>query len=479
MDTKLNKYLNGEKDSFIICRNSQGTEVRATPLRLTRYVAVFEVYNPYSLLQLSEVLSDFKIIMHDRLVYAGKAIVSNLVNTGFVLVCEASLQESWLDVEMFSPELQGQRLRTGFEDFIHQWQRMYKVMPEFKVAIADMQTFLTDLRHWLEQVELGIRSSPESERAEREREVLVDLGEAITPAITSLFERFEALPDRIETDLAPAHRAFARRQLHPLVLCSPFVFRTYHKPLGYAGDYEMVNMIARDPLEGGSLFAKAVNLWFLKQAPAEAHRNRIQYLVEQLENETSRALAKGRPARIINLGCGPALEVQGFLKEHPMSDCTAFTLLDFNEETLVYSRSVLHDVAKAYHRSTPIQLVKKSVNQLLKESGKIVQRTPDQQYDLVYCAGLFDYLSDQVCQRLLGLLYEWVAPGGLLVATNVDGSNPSRHTMEYVLEWHLIYRNSADFTRLVPEQAPPGTYTVRSDPTGVNIYLECRKPVGE
>jgi hypothetical protein len=31
MDTKLNKYLNGEKDSFIICRNSQGTEVRATP----------------------------------------------------------------------------------------------------------------------------------------------------------------------------------------------------------------------------------------------------------------------------------------------------------------------------------------------------------------------------------------------------------------------------------------------------------------
>ena len=41
------------KDTFIICRNSQGTEFRATLLRLTRYTVVFEVYNPYSILQLS------------------------------------------------------------------------------------------------------------------------------------------------------------------------------------------------------------------------------------------------------------------------------------------------------------------------------------------------------------------------------------------------------------------------------------------
>ena len=53
-------------DSFILARNSQGMEVRAGVLRLTRYLAVFEVYNPYSILQLSEVLSDFKIIINDR-----------------------------------------------------------------------------------------------------------------------------------------------------------------------------------------------------------------------------------------------------------------------------------------------------------------------------------------------------------------------------------------------------------------------------
>jgi extracellular factor (EF) 3-hydroxypalmitic acid methyl ester biosynthesis protein len=79
----------------------------------------------------------------------------------------------------------------------------------------------------------------------------------------------------------------------------------------------------------------------------------------------------------------------------------------------------------------------------------------------------------------MNLLYGWVAPGGLLVTTNVDGSNPSRHTMEYVLEWHLIYRRAREFAGLLPEMAPPGSYAVKSDPTGVNIYLEVRKPAGD
>ncbi len=44
-------------------------------------------------------------------------------------------------------------------------------------------------------------------------------------------------------DLVPVHQAFGKRHLHPLILGSPFVYRTLQKPLGYAGDYEMVNMM--------------------------------------------------------------------------------------------------------------------------------------------------------------------------------------------------------------------------------------------
>ena len=78
-----------------------------------------------------------------------------------------------------------------------------------------------------------------------------------------MFERFETVAARIEPELQPAHRAFGQRQLHPHLLCAPFIHRTYTKPLGYAGDYEMMNMIVRNGLEGNSLYAKLTNAYLL------------------------------------------------------------------------------------------------------------------------------------------------------------------------------------------------------------------------
>ena len=116
------------------------------------------------------------------------------------------------------------------------------------------------------------------------------------------------------------------------------------------------------------------------------------------------------------------------------------------------------------------------MHQLLKEAGR-----PDPEagrYDLVYCAGLFDYLSDRICQRLMNILYDQVAPGGLLISTNVDPSNPLRNGMEYLLEWHLIYRDQQQMKLLHPTASGPGDIRTLSDESGVNIYLEVRKPAG-
>ena len=109
-----------ESDSIILCSTSQGYTIRATPLRITRDVVVFEVYNPYSILQLSEVLLTFKIIVNDQLIYSGRATVSSLVNTGIMLVCEASLEEGWSDMDLLSLVSQPDNLRADFRNFLSQ-----------------------------------------------------------------------------------------------------------------------------------------------------------------------------------------------------------------------------------------------------------------------------------------------------------------------------------------------------------------------
>jgi extracellular factor (EF) 3-hydroxypalmitic acid methyl ester biosynthesis protein len=473
------------KDSFVAGQNSEGVAFRGTLLKLTRLSAVFELYNPQAVLRFSESLSDFKIALNDRSLYSGKAAVRNLMNTGpAVVICEVTLNEgAWTDMNLAA--LNGnlsQKLRQEYQAFFSEWEKHHhRIRPEFKNVLADLQSFLMNLQLWLNRVELEIRASPAGDRAELERKTIEEMAGPIIQAIDTFIAQFESIATDLEEELEPAHRAYLRRQLHPLLLCSPFAQRTFQKPLGYAGDYEMVDMMLRPPYEGETLFAKIINVWLHGQAPATAHRNRITYLTRTFVNEIARNPAGGAAMRVFNLGCGPAQEVQRFLVEHgQLSARTNITLLDFSEETIQYTRRVIDGIKTKHNLSTPVQYLKRSVHQILKDSGKSGASLARQQYDYVYCAGLFDYLSDEVCKRLMNIFYEMLAPGGLLLATNVsDAMNslrPFRYSMEYILDWYLIYRNGSQMLALAPEKAPADSIKVITENTGVNVFIEVRKP---
>jgi extracellular factor (EF) 3-hydroxypalmitic acid methyl ester biosynthesis protein len=240
----------------------------------------------------------------------------------------------------------------------------------------------------------------------------------------------------------------------------------------------MVNMLARNPLEGGTFFAKIINLWFWEQPPAAAHRNRLKYLERRIGEEAVRLMRSDKKLRVFNFACGPALEVQHFLQRSPLVNRVEFLMADFNQETLDNTRSLFRAILRNNMVESAFRFQKKSVQQLLKESDKIAAaaRNPGLQYDLVYCAGLFDYLSDRTCHELMNAFYNFVAPGGVLLVTNVDASNPRRPTMDMIMEWHLIYRSAKDFIKLSPDNAPQEECSIVADSTGVNIFLECRKP---
>jgi extracellular factor (EF) 3-hydroxypalmitic acid methyl ester biosynthesis protein len=459
-------------DSLLTFQTSQGLEMRGTLHRVTRNQIVFETYSPEPLLRMSEVLDNLTLHLHERPVYSGKALVSNLIQTGPCTVCEAKLEDAWLNGDTPVAGANGKEVQATFADFLQHWGKTYRVLPEFKAVIADIHSFLVDLRHWLEQVELTIRANPSGSRSALEREWMEALTPQTTDAIGTLFDRFEQVARKVEPEGVAVHQAFGRRLIHPLILAAPFVYRTLQKPLGYAGDYEMVNMMMRDPYEGASLFAKAFNVCALSRPPIVAHRNRLTYLADKLLQETVRAAAASRPLKILNVGCGPAHEVRKFLADHPCSSRAEFTLVDFNAETLDHVGRAMADCKAKHGRSTRFQLVKRSVQQMLKHSARATQ---SERYDFVYCAGLFDYLPDTVCRSLVSYFYDLLSPDGLVLVTNVD-THPSRKEMDYFLEWHLIYRNTKDMHKLIPLQADREDAVVLREPSGINIFLEVRKP---
>jgi extracellular factor (EF) 3-hydroxypalmitic acid methyl ester biosynthesis protein len=358
---------------------------------------------------------------------------------------------------------------------LKEWQAFYTVSREFKVTVADMQIFLQDLKLWLDKIELSLASLSPQKQKLLEQEILEHLCHPVLNSLVALFEKFESLASRIETASRPAHSSFAKRLLHPLVLCSPFMHRTYEKPLGYAGDYEMVRMMTDPPFQGGSLYAKLLNAFFVNTPPVVAHRNRIDTLVRHLQTESLRSRQNNSRTTFFNLGCGPAMEIQRFMSEFAHSNMSDFTLLDFNTETVQYAQRVLGQIREKHHRQTKITVVKKSVAQLIKDSSQFKPGG----FDVVYCAGLFDYLPDSVCTMLLEVFYKLAAPGGKVLVSNVDACNPSRGWMECMVDWYLIYRDAGQMQRIVPEHIDQEQVHIYSEPSSVNIFAEIRKPLDE
>jgi extracellular factor (EF) 3-hydroxypalmitic acid methyl ester biosynthesis protein len=454
-------------DPVITFRNSQLDAVRGTLTNVQRRSLVMEIYNPYSIVQVSEVLSELTIRSGERSIYTGKAVVTSLLNTGLMAVASVALVDEWSDLNAVRGDLS--RVADEAERFVEDWQTRFRISRSYQVAVSEVRAFLSETSRWADQADMsGVL--PRGDDGRIRPDVFFDLAKPIMVKGAEYFAWLEEETKSVSLEDAPAHRSFVQGALHPLLLRAPFVFRTFAKPLGYAGDYEMVNQIIGDPQQGHSTYFQIINAQFLQAAVAEAHRNRIDKLVEYLFRAAALAEREQRQVRVLNVGCGPAIEIQRFIDKHPDPGRLSFTLVDFSVETLDYTRECLQKAARARGKIVETAFVHESVHDLLKRAIRPDTVREEDAFDFVYCAGLFDYLSDKVCTRLLQYFALRSRPGGNILVTNVHSSNPQVGVMEHVLEWHLIYRDEVMLESVLP--APRGDTRIYTDVTGVNVFAE-------
>ncbi|WBS00309.1 class I SAM-dependent methyltransferase [Pseudoduganella sp. SL102] len=452
-------------DPLVSFYNTQGEAVRATIVNLQRRSLVMEVYNPWSIIQVSEVLGELTVRMGERAVYVGKAVVNSIVNTGLTAVVSASLIDEWRELSevALAPGVLGRKAQA----FVEEWGERFRIRRDYQIIVNETRAFLANAARWLEQVDLSDVTSGAGPAAKLPDEYFQELALPLMGKMKACFDQLNHEASLVDEALAPAHRAFAQGALHPLILRAPFVFRTVTKPLGYAGDYQMVNQILGNPREGPNTYFQVVNTAFLQTAVATAHRHRIDILVQYLIGLAQGARAAGRPFRVLNVGCGPAEEIARFLEKFDQPELLSFELMDFSAETLDWTRQRLDAVQRATGRRTRIDYVQDSVQQLLKRRQPV---DGGAEFDAVYCAGLFDYLSDKVCARLTSHFAARTRPGGRMLVTNVHSANPERFSMEHILEWYLVYRDEARMEAILP--ARRGETHLYTDPTGVNVFAE-------
>lgn len=350
-----------------------------------------------------------------------------------------------------------------------------RILPQFKEWVSDLRNYLERMRAFLDGEEAALETEDLYTHAQICSQYLAEVGPRIVERVHQASHAMPQMLGELSDDDHAAHRAYAQHHLSHLFQLAPFIRRAQKKPLGYAGDYEMMNMLYRtSQSEGGSLFAKVINLCAASEVAARANINRISFLTERLRAAVRRVRTEsGGRARLCSVGCGPAREIEVLLENEPeIGPHIDVALIDQDPRAINFIERKLTPLAQ--QTGAKLHFVKESVRRLLTGGGTLAHMLG--QRHVIYSAGLFDYLSERSFTALLGALYSAVAPGGQMLIGNVDVSNPTRYFMEYFAEWFLVHRTRSqllDQARLL--RPAPMAARVEAEPLGVNLFLVVEK----
>jgi SAM-dependent methyltransferase len=269
-----------------------------------------------------------------------------------------------------------------------------------------------------------------------------------------------------------AAKAMTETLLSPMMMAAPVLKRAYTKPLGYAGDFQVMTHIYRDAFEGATAFGKVFHKLACEEPLAAGVRTRKDLVKELTRAEYARRRERGEGLKVMSLGCGPAREVVELLGEsaEPLRD-VHWTLIDQEERALsVAYHDVLRGIATS-GSSSSAQCLYLSFEQLIRDP-KAIRVEPQ---DLIYCVGLFDYLSERRAQALTRALRERLRPGGVLAIGNALAPNDHFWLGEFVLDWSLIYRDRAAIRRFAAD-VDPTALEVRREASGAYDFLILREP---
>jgi extracellular factor (EF) 3-hydroxypalmitic acid methyl ester biosynthesis protein len=447
----------------------EGNTVTGSLINFSKYGAAFELENIDIVLRISYTIDDLRIIIGDEIVYSGKATVVNLQEKDKKFLAGVSLLEAWLDVNKVFNLKRRADVESELGTFISGLSTTEKIDAHFKIVVADLRYFLEGLKKKLDEEEINIRRDNLEHQQTAEKYILETVEKLAHADMSLALTTMNKIVGALSQESQAVYKRYFQQQLQPLWLMAPFVDRSVRKPLGYAGDYEMVNIIFRAAYEGNTLFGKLLNYYCCGLPPAVAHRNRVPYLLRKIDECGASALRDNRgTVKLLSVGCGPAKEIQELVKAKKHGSNLEVTLVDFDIEALYYCQEKILELKALTNNAIKVNFIHKTVLQLIKETA---QRKGDSKYDLIYCMGMADYLVLPTCQRLTKALYQSLREGGQLIISNIDVSNEFRYPMEYGCEWYLFYRSKEDLSKFAAGLPKPKKIFVESDATEVNNFL--------
>jgi hypothetical protein len=406
--------------------------------------------------------------------YRGEAQVSSVREGAGKRIVGASFVDSLMNIEDVIRLRDIRAWRTESGDALASIGKSWRVAghERFKSLVGELRLLLEDAEEHFRELEAALPWD-------------VVHGDDDSLARDALVARIqdEFAPDVVESTIdidaavrtaAPAElqalKEYSTRNLHGLFMQSPWMRRALHKPLGYAGDFEIMNGLYERRFDGSTLFAKALNLSLVSTPAAAGVPSRKNVMKAELSRLLDARGTGPEPFRILSVAAGPAQEVYELLRDRSsLPRPLEVVLFDQDKGALTYAYSRLKRLLqRKWPDGVSVVYLHDSIGRLLRDAG-IFNRFPE--FDVIFSCGLFDYLQHPTAIALCANLFAKVAPQGSLYIGNIVPSQPTRWIMEFHLNWFLTYRTRAELTELARVAIPSAHIEIKEEPLGVNPFL--------
>lgn len=248
---------------------------------------------------------------------------------------------------------------------------------------------------------------------------------------------------------------FRSHNLHEVLLQSPFARRSFEKPRGYAGDAALIDLIYGCGPRPDNLtsLGQAIYAWEFDSSGCRSVRHRRVRLAREIDL----LAADRRDIRVLAIAAGHLREAE--LSTALREGRVTLVAMDQDATSLALIQQTYADCGVTPCIGTVRDVIRRKV--------------PKASFDLVYAAGLYDYLADNVAVALTDALLKVVAPGGRLLVANFTPSMRDAGYMEAVMDWYLWYRDESHMLNMLSDSARERLVRIDQsrDPDGNITYL--------
>ena len=224
----------------------------------------------------------------------------------------------------------------------------------------------------------------------------------------------------------------------------------YHKPLGYAGDFQIIEKIYTFHISSNPHLAKWDHFSHY-QAATKAIRNRISFFLDQVWKAKTQATTH---CQILNLASGPGRDM-------------------YETFSTLGTRGMQLDCVEQDPRAInyAMNLCKNFLSHIQFFNKNVLRFTTTKNYHLIWSGGLFDYFNDSIFKRMLKRLLLLLKTNGKLIIGNFSTANSSRGYMD-LFHWNLIHRTKEELRQLAKDcGVSDQNISIEQEAEGINLFL--------